>query len=238
MSTMAVGRPGLHVLRFWETTLGKKAIMAVTGVALFGFVVGHLLGNLQVYLGAERLNAYGNLLHHSPGLLWGARLGLLVCVGLHIWASVQLALRKNAARPVSYARWKPTVSTYASRTMYWSGPIILAFVIYHILHFTTGAAHNNFIPGDVYHNVVAGFSVWYVSAFYIFAMALLCLHLYHGLWSMFQTLGASHPKYSERLRLAARVFALLIFLGNISIPISVLAGLVPEQGNEVHATRR
>lgn len=226
MSSLAVGSRLLRAPGFWDTVVGKKAVMAVTGVALFAFVVGHLIGNLQIYLGPEKLNAYGELLHHMPALLWSARIGLLICVGLHILASVQLALRKNAARPVAYARHSYTISNYASRTMYWSGPIVLAFIIYHLLHFTFGTVHPSFREGDVYHNVVTGFQQPIVSAFYIFAMALLCMHLYHGLWSMFQSLGASHPRYAPALRTVAKIGALFIFLGNISIPISVLAGVV------------
>lgn len=226
MSAQAAARPGEFNLRFWETTVGKKAIMALTGVALFGFVVGHLLGNLQVYISREKLNAYGTLLHATPALLWGARIGLLVCVGLHIWSSVQLALRKNSARPVSYSKWKPTVSSYASRTMYWSGPIILAFVIYHILDLTLGRTNPRFVEGDVYNNVVTGFQNPLVSGFYILAMVLLGMHLYHGLWSMFQTLGASHPKYTPLLQLGAKLATFLVVLGNISIPVSVLAGIL------------
>jgi succinate dehydrogenase / fumarate reductase cytochrome b subunit len=135
-------------------------------------------------------------------------------------------LRKNAARPTSYAKQRHTISTYASRTMYWSGPIVLAFIIYHLLHFTFGTVHPDFRPGDVYHNLVTGFQQPVVSAAYIVSMAFLCLHLYHGLWSVFQSLGASHPRYTPVLQLGAKGIALLIFLGNISIPISVLAGVV------------
>ena len=226
MSAAAAARPGGHVLRFWETTVGKKAIMALTGIALFAFVVGHLLGNLQVYSGRDKLNDYGRLLHHMPALLWGSRIGLLICVGLHIWATVKLAVKKNAARPVGYSKWKPTVSTYASRTMYWSGPIVLAFLIYHILDLTLGRTNPQFVEGDVYNNVVTGFSNPLVSGFYIIAMLLLGMHLYHGLWSMFQTMGAAHPKYTGILRLGATLFAILIVVGNISIPVAVLTGLV------------
>lgn len=227
MSATAVEQRAARAPGFWDTTIGKKAVMAVTGIILFGFVIGHLLGNLQVFLGREKLNHYAELLHSMPGLLWTARIGLIVAAFLHILASVQLALRKKAARPVGYVMRKPTTSSYASRTMYWSGPIVLAFLIYHLLHFTFGVAQPDaYSPTDVYGNVVAGFQVPWISGFYILSMALLCMHLYHGLWSMFQSLGVNTPKLTGVLHRFAQVFALFIFLGNISIPIAVLAGLV------------
>ncbi|HYL37037.1 MAG TPA: succinate dehydrogenase cytochrome b subunit [Bryobacteraceae bacterium] len=212
--------------RFYTSTIGKKAVMAVSGCILFLFVVGHLIGNLQIYEGSEKLNRYAVFLRSLPAALWGVRIVLLVMVTLHVWSSVQLALRNLEARPVGYVKKKPTESTYASRTMYWSGPIILAFVIYHLLDFTFGKVNPHFQPGNVYGNVVASFQVIPVSAFYIVAMLLLGLHLYHGLWSMFQSLGFSHPRYTPVLRRAAAVAAILIAAGNISIPVSVLAGIV------------
>jgi succinate dehydrogenase / fumarate reductase cytochrome b subunit len=161
-----------------------------------------------------------------PALLWGVRITLIVMVLLHIWSSIQLALLKFDARPTGYVKKKATQSSYASRTMYWSGPIILAFVIYHLLDFTFGTVNPHFQEGDVYANVIASFQLVPVSAFYIVAMLLLCLHLYHGLWSMFQSLGFSHPRYTPVLKRSAAVVAILIAAGNISIPVSVLAGLV------------
>jgi len=133
---------------------------------------------------------------------------------------------RNNARPSRYLFNTPVTSTYASRTMYWSGPILAAFLIYHLLHFTTGTAHPDFRFLHVHDNVVKGFSVWYISAFYIGAMSMLCLHLYHGAWSLFQSLGFAHPRYTPRLRLGAKVFASLVAAGNISIPVAILLGLV------------
>jgi len=218
----------LAQLRFWETTIGKKAIMAVTGLILFGFVVGHLLGNLQIYLPPEKINHYSEALRTVPLLLWGARITLLISVCLHIWASFALWRLQLAARPVPYVKKVNAHSTYASRTMMWSGPIVLAFVIYHLLHLTFGAVHPGgpFDHHNVYNNVVFGFQFWPVSVFYIIAMILLCYHLYHGLWSMFQSLGFSHPVYTPMLRAAAKVVAILIAAANISIPVSVLAGFI------------
>lgn len=213
---------------FWQSTNGKKVVMAVTGCILFLFVIGHLLGNLQVFEGPARINAYGRFLHNLGELLWIVRIVLIVAVVLHITATVQLALRNMKARPVGYSRKESINSSYASRTMYWSGPIVLAFVIFHLLQFTAGYIHpgSQFIEGDVYHNLVAGFQVWWVSAWYIFAIILLGFHLRHGIWSMFQSMGYNHPKHTPLLKKTAYVVAVLIVLGYISIPISILAGFV------------
>lgn len=211
---------------FWQSTNGKKVVMAVTGAILFLFIIGHLLGNLLVFAGRERYNSYASILHFDDTLLWIVRSILIVSVVLHITATVQLALRNKRARPVEYSQKKSINSSYASRTMYWSGPIILAFVIFHLLEFTAGYIHpgSQFIEGDVYHNVIAGFSVWWISAWYIFSMILLGFHLRHGIWSMFQSVGYNHPRHTPLLKKAAFIIAILIVLGYISIPISVLAG--------------
>ena len=227
MSATAVQlSPG--ALRFWQTTVGKKAVMAVTGVILFGFVVGHLLGNLQIYISQEQINHYSATLKSHPGFLWSARIGLLLAVFLHIWSSFELWLLQKQARPVAYIKKDNIASTYASRTMMWSGPIVLAFIIFHLLHFTFGTIHPGgpFNEDDVYNNVVTGFQVWPVSLFYIIAMIMLCYHLYHGLWSMFQSLGISHPVYTPWIKLGAKIVAILIAAGNISIPVAVLTGLI------------
>jgi succinate dehydrogenase / fumarate reductase, cytochrome b subunit len=228
MSTLAAAPSANRAPGFWASTVGKKIVMAVTGLILFGFVIAHLAGNLQVFEGPAKLNAYGAFLHSIGELLWPARIILLVCVTLHIVATVQLALRKKATRPVGYSRKKAIASSYASRTMYWSGPIVLAFIIFHLLHLTAGYIHPGaaYIEGDVYHNVVSGFQVWWVSLSYIVAISLLGLHLRHGLWSMFQSVGVHQPRLTIFLKQAALVIALLIVLGYISIPISVLLGLV------------
>lgn len=227
MSTTALN-PQTGTLPFWQTTIGKKAIMAVTGFILFGFVVAHLLGNLQVFISPEQINHYAASLRAVPLLLWGARVILMLAVILHIWSSFELWRLQRAARPVPYVKKANRHSTYASRTMMWSGPIILAFVIFHLLHFTFGVVHPGgpFVEGNVYDNVVTGFQFWPVSLFYIIAMVLLCLHLYHGLWSMFQSLGFSHPVYTPWLKLFAKIVAILIAAGNISIPVAVLAGFL------------
>jgi succinate dehydrogenase / fumarate reductase, cytochrome b subunit len=228
MATTVVGTREISPVRFWQSTNGQKAIMAVTGAVLFLFVIFHMLGNLQVFEGPEQLNFYGFALRRFPEVLWAARIVLLGAVVLHIWSSIQLAIKKKQARPASYAIRRNSNSSYASRTMYWSGPILLAFIIYHLLHLTAGYVQpgGRFIEGDVYHNLVVGFRVWWVSAWYIFSMILLGLHIRHGAWSMFQSLGMNHPRHTPILKKAAAVLAIVIVAGYISIPLSVMAGLI------------
>jgi succinate dehydrogenase / fumarate reductase, cytochrome b subunit len=231
MSTLAI-KPIHRVVRFYEAPIGKKAIMAITGVILFGYVLAHLLGNLQIFMGPDQINKYAGFLHNPANalLLWGARCFLLVAVGMHIVASVQLWKLKNDARPVAYVKKADAAATYASRTMEWSGPIVLAFVIFHVLHLTVGAVVplQEIGPNEpnVRANVIDGFSNPLISGFYIVAILMLCLHLYHGLWSMFQSLGIASPKYTPKLKAFAAIFAILIAIGNCSIPIAVMTGLL------------
>ena len=229
MSTSAVDVSKHRAPGFWKSTNGKKIVMAVTGCILILFVIGHLLGNLLIYAGPARFNAYASFLHFDETLLWIISILLLLAVLLHIDAAVQLALRNRKARPVGYSRKEAIRSSYASRTMYWSGPIVLAFVIFHLLEFTAGYIHpgSRFIPGDVYHNVVAGFSVWWISAWYIFSLCLLGLHLRHGLWSMLQSFGMPHSRAREIvLKRLALWIAVILMAGYISIPISAPTGLI------------
>ena len=228
MATVAIDSRPDRSPGFWASTNGKKAVMAVTGVVLFLFVVFHMVGNLQLFEGPEQLNFYGFALRRFPEALWAARCTMLLCVALHIWASVQLALIKNAARPIPYTKRDNVASDYASRTMYWSGPILLAFIIFHLLHLTAGVIQpgGKFIEGDIYHNVVVGFQVWYVSAWYIFSMILLGFHISHGAWSMFQSLGMNHPRHTPILKKAAGLLAIVVVLGYSSVPICVLLGVV------------
>ncbi len=186
-------------LPYVESTIGRKVVMATTGVVLFGFVVGHFIGNLTLYLGPEAINDYSRFLHtflHGGGL-WLARAVLLTCAVLHVWSATSLTLTSWAARPEHYRRWRAQDSTYASRTMRWGGVILFAFIVFHILNLTLGHFQPAFVPGDVYHNVVTTFRQWPVALFYIVAMALLGLHLDHGVWSMCQTLGLQHPRYKR-----------------------------------------
>ncbi len=213
---------------FFGSSIGKKAVMAASGLVLLGFVVGHMIGNLQIYLGAEALNEYAEFLRHflhGQGI-WLARGGILLAVVLHIWAATSLTLGNWSARPVGYRQWQARESTYASRTMIWSGPILFAFVLYHLAHLTIGSAHPQFVASDVYRNVVIGFSNPFASAFYILAMLALGLHMYHGLWSMLQTLGLSHERWNSWRRGLALAVAAVVVIGNISIPVAVLTGFV------------
>ncbi len=220
----------------WGTTVGKKIVMAVTGIILVGFVIAHMLGNLKIFLGEEALNTYavflrtmGEPLFPSEVLLWTARIILLMCAVLHIVAAVELTRMNWAARPKVYDTKRSLAATYASQTMRWSGVILALFIVYHLLHLTAGLV--GYRPGEfqhlsVYKNVVAGFSVWYVSLIYILAMAALCLHLDHGVWSMFQTLGLNNARMTPALRAVSRVIALAVFAGFIVVPVAVLAGWI------------
>lgn len=213
---------------FLSSTIGRKVVMAVTGLLLVGFVFVHMIGNLLLYQGPEAINGYGRFLHdflHGWGI-WIARAVLLGAVALHVGSAASLAREELAARPVGYRQWKPKRSTYASRTMRWSGVIVLSFIVYHLLHFTTGGVHPEFVRGEVYRNVVIGFSSWPVALFYMISMILLGLHLRHGVWSLFQSLGVSHPRYLAAAQAGATAFSTVIVLGNVSFPLSVLFGLV------------
>ena len=228
MSAVAANSTLARGVHFYGTTVGKKAVMAVTGVVLFGFLIGHMAGNLQFFLGREVMNAYAEKLHALGPLLWAVRIALLVAVALHIHAAVQLAMLQRTARPVGYAKFQPQGSTYAARTMYWSGPIIAFFIVYHLLHLTTGTVHPSYEYLNAYDNLVIGFRQPIVSIFYIIAMILLGLHLYHGLWSMFQSLGFAHPRYTPKIKAFAKLFTFVIVLGFIAVPIAILGGFHPD----------
>jgi succinate dehydrogenase / fumarate reductase cytochrome b subunit len=218
---------------FWKSALGKKAVMAVTGIILFGFVLVHMLGNLKLYLGPEALNHYaewlremGSPLFPHESALWIFRLVLLAAVAGHMWSAWKVTRESWAARPSKYVRTERVQLDYAARTMRWGGVIIALFVVYHLLDLTTGTLNPDFVSGDVYHNVVAGFSVWWVALIYIVANLFLGFHLYHGLWSMFQSLGWNHRRFNRWRRYFAVTFAVVVTVGNVSFPIAVLTGLV------------
>jgi succinate dehydrogenase / fumarate reductase cytochrome b subunit len=220
----------------WGTMVGKKVVMAVTGIVLVGFVIAHVLGNLKIFLGAQAIDTYavflrtmGEPLVPYSVLLWVVRVVLLTCVALHITAAVQLTRMSRAARPHPYETKVSLATTYAARAMRWSPVILFLFIVYHLLHMTGGVV--GFEPGQfrdlsVYHNVVAAFSVWYVSLFYIVAMASLFLHLDHGAWSLLQTLGWNNARITSKLKTLSRVVALAVFVGFISVPVAVLAGWI------------
>jgi succinate dehydrogenase / fumarate reductase cytochrome b subunit len=213
---------------FFTSTIGRKIVMAATGVVLFGFVVAHMAGNLQLYLGPGPMNAYAVLLReilHGSGL-WIARAILLASVGLHVWAAVSLTRLDLAARPVDYREWRPTASTYASRSMRWTGFLLAAFVVYHLLDLTFGTVNPGFEEGNVYGNVVRSFSRVPVVVIYLVAMGLLGLHLKHGTLSMLRTLGLSHPRHQA---VASQVLTVLVGLtvaANVSFPLAVAFGVV------------
>ena len=224
------------VTNLFRSSLGKKYIMAVTGFFMFLFVIGHLAGNLQVFLGPESINRYGHFLQSNPELIWPARIVLLLFLLLHVWAAVKLSAENKAARPIAYAEWKPMGSTYASRTMLMSGLIVLVFIVYHLLHFTVQTKYvnltgQNFVDftdparrHDIFRMMVVGFENIWVSGFYILGMGLLALHLSHGISSMFQSIGWKNAGYGPFLDKASRVIGVLIFLGYTSIPAAILCG--------------
>lgn len=215
------------VARFWDSSIGKKIVMALTGLVLVGFVLGHMAGNLQAFMGAEKLDAYGAMLHGPLAeLLWLVRAVLLACVVLHVTAAVQLTLRNRAARPADYARRDPQASTFASRTLRLGGLILLAFIVFHILHFTTGHVHPDFREGAVYHNLVTGLQSPVVLGFYLLAMASLALHLYHGIWSSVRSLGVSRASGHPLKRRVALGLAVLIAGGFTAVPFGVLLGVL------------
>jgi succinate dehydrogenase / fumarate reductase, cytochrome b subunit len=221
------------LLRSLRTSIGRKLLVALTGVALLGFVVAHLLGNLQVFAGPEQLNAYAEGLRDLGPLLWAARLLLIATAVAHVVLTLQIAAENRAARPEGYAATAHVESTASARSMTLTGLMILAFVLYHLAHFTWGLAHPEYggrldAQGrlDVYTMVVASFRQWPIVALYVVAMVLLGLHLRHGVSSIFQTFGWNHPRYNVLLRRAGPVVAGLIVAGNIAIPLACLLGFV------------
>lgn len=206
--------------------IGKKALMALTGVILFGFVTVHMAGNLQVFMGAPQIDGYGQALKANPLILWGARATLLLSVLIHMTMAILLSAASRAARPTAYKKHKPVRSSYASRSMLLGGVYLLCFILFHLLHMTTGHLHPSFDEVRVYENLVSGFQVIPVAVGYLIAMVALCLHLYHGVYSLTRSLGLSHPRYVTHAKRAAIVFALVVALGFSSIPVAVLAGLL------------
>lgn len=210
----------------WHEQIGKKAIMAITGIVLFLFTLVHMIGNLQAFQGQEALDRYAELLRISPGLLWTIRLVLLGAVLLHAVAGIQLWLARREARPHEYAQVQPVRSTAASRTMIWSGFLILGFVVYHLLDLTLGVTNPDFREGEVFHNLVASMGRAIAAAFYVLAVAGLGFHLWHGLWSMFQSLGVSSRAWTPPLQRSAAVAATLLTVGFAAVPLAVLLGVV------------
>lgn len=235
-STVATKAAPNRLLALWGSVIGKKVVMAVTGAVLILFVIAHMLGNLKIFSGPVEINAYSRFLRTVGWpelgygqLLWIVRIVLLVCAVLHITAATQLTRMNWKARPVGYDSKKDVETTWSALSMRWGGVLLAVFIVFHLLHFTAGVV--GFQPGQfhhlmVYQNVVAGFSVWPISLFYILAMCALCLHLDHGIWSMLQTLGWVNVDNTKSLRAFSRIVAIVIFVGFVSVPISVLAGWV------------
>jgi len=223
-----------HV-NFFKTTVGKKVVMAVTGLIGVLFVIAHMAGNLQAFIGQDKLNGYAAALHGPLNeFVWAQRVVLLAAVILHVWAAWSLTQEANAARPVGYAKRQPQVSTLASRTMRWGGVLLLVFIVFHILHFTAkvvdpaGWSHTHDANGrfDIYGDVVHSFRIWWVTLFYVVSMVFLGLHLFHGAWSSVRTLGYAKPGQHPMRRQIALVVALVVAIGFALVPVAVFAGLI------------
>ena len=217
------------VLTLTRSTVGQKVVVAVTGVILFGFVIGHRAGNLLLFVGPEAFNAYAAGIKGNPPLLWGTRVTLLLSVLLHVTFTMQLARRNATARARGYQKPRQDqITTYAARTMILSGPLLFAYILFHIAHFTAPGLDlgGTFHPENVYANVVNGFRTWWVSAIYIFANFLLGLHLFHGGWSAAQSLGVQSPKYDVLKKRLAIGLAVFVSAGNMFIPVAVLTQLI------------
>jgi succinate dehydrogenase / fumarate reductase cytochrome b subunit len=234
MSAIATTSPWSRAFRFYDVYIGKKAVMAVTGVMLFGYVIGHLLGNLQVFIppenGVYQIDTYAHFLHSHYVLLWCARSALLAAVIWHIVDAIQLWMLKRQARPVEYFKKNDVPNSLAARTMLWTGPVIAAYLVFHILHLTTGNLNHHYVELEAYHNLVWGFRDYGFSIAYIAAMIFLATHLYHGLWSMLHDVGWDDEHYRPILKRIAAVVSILIAIGYISIPVAVMTGII---GREV-----
>lgn len=223
-----------YLCRFTRSNIGLKFLMAITGVVMIGYLIGHVSGNMLIFRGPEAINAYSKFLHDAKGLLWGTRVILLVSVVVHVWATLRFLKLRSDARPVAYASKGSHGTTWSARTMYWSGPVIALFIVYHILHLTTGTLHPTFSKNvdagthtvDVYANLVEGFQRPLASGIYIVAMLAIALHLSHGVWSMLQTVGVNRPNWEPALRGLAVLAGVVICAGFVAVPVAVLFGLV------------
>ena len=238
---------GPVIVRFYRSAVGKKWVMAVTGVVLMGFVLAHMIGNLKLYLSKEEINLYGEALRNMPGallprtvLLWTIRIVLILAFVFHIHSAIGLTLINRRARPPAdrYQSKRDYIAAdYASRTMRWTGIIILAFLIFHLMDLTWGNANSQFVRGDPYNNLVISFRRVPVAIAYGFAMIALAFHLYHGTWSIFQSMGFTNPRYNALRRRFAQGFALVILVGNLSFPIAVqLHAVKPECPHTIPTT--
>lgn len=216
-----------RLFALWETTVGKKVAMAGTGIVMILFLISHMISNVLIFNNPEHLDRYAAWLRSLGPALWIARAGLLAAVGIHVIAASQLTVRARRARPVAYGRHELQVASYASRTMRWGGVLLAVFIVFHLLHLTTGTFHPDFRPGQPGRNVIVGLQVWPVAAFYLLAMLALGLHFSHGVWSAFQTLGLNHPSYNRSRRILAWALAILVAGGFATIPAAAMLGYWP-----------
>jgi len=215
------------IARFYGSVIGKKIAMALTGIVLVGFITVHMSGNLLAYRGATALDHYAEFLKSNALLLWVIRLVLLVSVIVHVHAALALTRQAWVARPSRYAVHRSQQSTLAAKLMRVGGVLLVVFIVFHILHFTTGTIlPAEFTPGGVYANVVRSFSITWVALFYVVTMLALGLHLQHGIWSLFQTLGANHPHVNGIRRGLAWLISIVIPVGFAAVPLGVLFGLL------------
>jgi succinate dehydrogenase / fumarate reductase cytochrome b subunit len=218
-----------HALAFHRTTVGQKVLMAVSGLVVVGWLVLHMLGNVAVFAGRDAYNEYAAFLADRPPLLWGQRIVVLLALATHIACAFALWQRNNEARPRSYYQRKDLATNYAALTMRYGGVVLLLYIVYHLLHLTVGLTSHlgyTFVPGDVYNNMVLGFTHPVVAGVYVLAQLALGMHLFHGIWSLTQTLGAEHPKYNTLRRLISGGVTLVVVLGFVSIPVAVQAGVL------------
>jgi succinate dehydrogenase / fumarate reductase cytochrome b subunit len=214
---------------FWSSTVGKKIVMAVSGLIMVGFVIVHMAGNLQLFEGAERLNTYSAFLHGPANeALWIVRVVLLIAVVAHVVSAYQLTVLDRAARPVPYAKRELQAATIGSRTMRVGGVVLAVFIVLHVMHFTTLTLQPTpLAEGDVYGNVIASFQIWWVTVLYLIAMIALGLHLYHGAWSSVRTLGFERGRLDPFRRPVAIAVALIVWAGFTLVPVAVYFHLVP-----------
>jgi succinate dehydrogenase / fumarate reductase cytochrome b subunit len=227
MTTAAAPVKSSRLRAFWDSSVGKKVVMGATGVVMVGYLVAHMAGNLQIFLGRETINRYAELLHTSEEALWLVRLVLIVSVVLHVVAAYQLTVRDRAARPVGYRQHVRHTSTLGSRLMRWGGVLILVFIPIHIANFTTGGMHPAFEHGDVYGNLVYAFEEWpLLAVFYLVVMAFVGFHLYHGAWAMLRSLGVAKPSANPLQRKFMGALAWIVAVGFMLVPAAIVLGLV------------
>ena len=226
-----------RALTLTNTTIGKKALMAVSGVVMLGFTIGHLSGNLKAFASAESLNEYAEWLRSMPAVLWGTRLAIGGALVVHLWSAYSLWARNRGARTTRYAKKKDLATDYAAKTMYWSGPILFFYIVFHLMHLTLGGmifgdsamfGIEGYVweEGNVYNNMVRGFQHWLIFIPYVLGVLALGFHLFHGIWSAFQTVGLNHTRYNHLRRDLAIGLAVLLTVGFLSIPFAVLFGIL------------